>query len=389
MIESAHLESFVERFSAKASKATQAQSKLKQLAKLDQMDDLVYEASMGLKFQYLKCPSKTLMDVSNLSFSFKENELLFKDLNFTIGDKDRIGIIGKNGKGKSTLLNVLAGELSPNTGNISSHSSLNFGHLGQTNVKRLHDNSTIIEEVQSSNPELPTTKIRQICGSMLFTGDLALKKVSVLSGGEKNRVMLAKILANPTNLLFLDEPTNHLDMESIEILTEELQAYEGAVVLVTHSEDLLRKVCNRLIIFHKDGAEFFLGGYDDFLEKIGWDDEENEGSKKAKPKFSKKELHAKRQVIIKERAKVCNPLKKVMDDCEEKIMLEEEKLEKINKQLTTASQEQDSEKILELSKQVGDIHIQIQKYFELLEENESKFTQLNKVFDEQLLAIEA
>ena len=200
--------------------------------------------------------------------------------------------------------------------------------------------------------------------------------------------MLAKILANPTNLLFLDEPTNHLDMESIEILTDELQAYEGAVVLVTHSEDLLRKICNRLVIFHKNGAEFFMGGYDDFLEKIGWEEDEGESSKKIKPKFSKKEIHAKRQVIIKERAKLCNPLKKKIDKHEESIMLEEEKLASLNAKLAKASEEQDSESILEISTELGKVNIEIQKQFESLEEVEVMYNKHNDLFEKQLKEIE-
>lgn len=229
----AHLESFVERFGAKASKATQAQSKMKQLAKMSTLDKLDAEAKMGLCFQYNDFPSKQLMSVENVSFSYGEDKpILFNDVSFSIGKNERIGIIGKNGKGKSTFLNVISGELKPNTGSLTKHNSLKLGHLGQTNVGRLDKRNTIIEEIQLANSDLPTTAIRNICGSLMFEGDMALKKIDVLSGGEKNRVLLGKIMANKTNLLLLDEPTNHLDMESIEILTEELQDYAGPWLLL-------------------------------------------------------------------------------------------------------------------------------------------------------------
>ena len=123
----------------------------------------------------------------------------------------------------------------------------------------------------------------------MFSGDSADKKVSLLSGGEKSRVMLGQILARNVNLLFLDEPTNHLDMDSIEALTKAIRNFDGAVVIVTHSEELLRRVCDRLIIFAKDGAQYFDGGYDLFLEKIGWEEEEQEQKVKSTPKSNNKE----------------------------------------------------------------------------------------------------
>ncbi len=126
------------------------------------------------------------------------------------------------------------------------------------------------DEIHSANTKLSTQVIRSIAGAMMFSGDSADKKVSLLSGGEKSRVMLGQILARDVNLLFLDEPTNHLDIESIEAITEAITNFEGGVIIVTHSEEMLRRVCDRLIIFAKDGAEYFDGGYDDFLSKIGW-----------------------------------------------------------------------------------------------------------------------
>ena len=143
--------------------------------------------------------------------------------------------------------NTLAGELKQLTGEVNSHPSVSFAHFGQTNIARLHPENTVMDEIHSANTKLPTQTIRSISGAMMFSGDSADKKVSLLSGGEKSRVMLGQILARDVNLLFLDEPTNHLDMDSIEALTKAIKSFEGAVVIVTHSEELLRRVCDRLI----------------------------------------------------------------------------------------------------------------------------------------------
>jgi len=134
---------------------------------------------------------------------------------------------------------------------------------------------------------LGLSQVRGICGAVMFPGSDADKKISVLSGGEQGRVLLGKVIANPSNVLMLDEPTNHLDMESIEILTGQVDEFPGSVLFVTHNEDMLRAIATKLIIFRQDGCEVFLGSYDEFLEKIGWDDElpsKPKKEKKSKPK---------------------------------------------------------------------------------------------------------
>lgn len=383
-----HLESFIERFGAKASKATQAQSKVKQLEKMETLEKLEGQASMGLRFSFKPCPGKELVRVSDLSFGYKEDEVLFRDLNFSIGSQDRIGIIGKNGKGKSTLLNVLAKELTPVTGEIKEHPSVSIGHFGQTNVIKLSSENTIAEEVGMANSDLSPTQVRSICGSLMFDGENADKKIKVLSGGEKNRVLLGTIVANASNLLLLDEPTNHLDMESIEILTEEVAKYPGAVAIVTHSEELLRRTVNRLIVFNRDGAQLFHGGYDEFLEKIGWDEEQEAKEASSRPKLNKKELHAQRQTIIKERAKICRPLEKERDRLEEEIMNLEVELGTWQSKLELASEAQESDKILESSQKVGELENKVQNNFTRMEELEEQILEHTTYFETELEKLE-
>ena len=141
------------------------------------------------------------------------------------------------------------------------------------NIDRLNPNHSIYEEVQSCMSDMPETEVRKICANMMFTNNLSNKKINILSGGEKSRVMLGKILINPANLLLIDEPTNHLDLDSCDSLLSAIKEFEGAVLMVTHDEYFLHQVANKLIIFDDNKVSMFDGSYDDFLSKVGWKDE--------------------------------------------------------------------------------------------------------------------
>ena len=235
------LEDFIAKNKARASTAAQAQSKVKLLEKMDEMDDIVEEANLKFDFNYKDTPAKVLLDVRNLSFGYIEDNILFKNISFNLKKGETLGIIGKNGKGKSTLLNNIARELTPLSGSIDYHVSTSYGHFGQTNISHLNPNNTIMDEIYVAQPKLPEATVRGICGSMMFSGDDVKKKISLLSGGEKSRVMLGQIIAKDVNLLFLDEPTNHLDMQSIDSLTEAIKNFSGSTIVVTHSEKTIKR----------------------------------------------------------------------------------------------------------------------------------------------------
>lgn len=380
------LQGFVDKFRASASKASQAQSKLKQLDKLESIDQLAADANMALRFHYSKCPSKTLATVTDISFSYtKESEILFKDINFTINREDRIAIIGKNGKGKSTLLNIIASELTPNTGEIKKHPNTMIGHFGQTNINRLDLESTIVDEIFSANTELTMTQTRSIAGSMLFTGDTADKKIKVLSGGERSRVLLGKILANPANLLLLDEPTNHLDIDSVQILTRELKKYPGAVVFVTHDEMMLREIATKIIVFRGHNAEVFHGTYSEFLEKIGWDEEENEQMQTpVKVQLSYKEKKNLRAELVKKKAADSKPFKTKIEKLEAKITQAEEELTTANASLIIASENSNGSDIEKFSVLIANLNESIEKNFDELELQSQKLTEVQNLYDEKL-----
>ncbi len=262
---------FINRFRAQAARASLVQSRLKSLEKMGQKEEMSKIIELGFRFNAAPFHAQTLMRVENIAFGYSPEKILIDNLSIDIGKKDRICVIGKNGKGKSTLLRLLAEELQPIKGNIIKHPVNKFGYFGQTNIERLNPALTIEKELSNVRPEASYTEIRNTCGAMMFHGDLALKKISVLSGGEKSRVSLGKILLSPTNMLLLDEPTNHLDIESCDSLIAALDDFPGAVIIVTHSEMFLHHLANRLIIFNEDRVFVFEGTYQDFLDKYGWE----------------------------------------------------------------------------------------------------------------------
>ena len=280
----AHAEAFINRFRAQASKAKMVQSRIKMLEKLPKLDGLADIETLDFEFRHASFAAKTLLEARNISFGYTPDHLLFRRMNLTINARDRFGVIGSNGKGKSTLLNLLSGGLKPLTGELKSHPDMKLGYFGQTNIQRLNPKLTIEQEIEQTNPALTRTQVRNICGTMMFGGDLALKKVSVLSGGEKSRTLLGKILAHLSNLLLLDEPNNHLDMESIDALIESLQDFPGALLIVTHNERILRALATKLVVFHRGRVDVFDSGYDEFLEKIGWEDETTAAACRGNPR---------------------------------------------------------------------------------------------------------
>lgn len=268
-----HLQSFVDRFGAKASKATLAQSKQKMINRIPVLENLKNLYHLDFEFNEANFPGSKMLDVEGISFSYtpEVEKPLIDKFSLSVEKGERIAIIGKNGRGKSTILRLLAGELAPLRGKEKRSENLSIAYFGQTNIDRLHPKHTIEEEISSANPKLNFTQIKGICGLMMFSGDKSKKVNSVLSGGEKSRVLLGKIIATPCNLLLLDEPTHHLDMESIEALIDAIEDFHGAVIMVTHSELILKRMqLDKIVVCHQGKQEMHLGTYEEFLSKKGW-----------------------------------------------------------------------------------------------------------------------
>ncbi|HEX5034009.1 MAG TPA: ATP-binding cassette domain-containing protein, partial [bacterium] len=341
---------------------------LEKLAHLDELDFFFRETPFA---------ADRMMETRSAEFHYDPAQPLIAGLNLKISAGERVAVIGKNGRGKSTLLKLLAGEINPVNGEVYRHPELKLGYFGQTNIQRLQEDLTIEQEVASANPALGLTQVRGLCGTMLFSGDLAEKKISVLSGGEKSRVLLAKILAQPSNFLLLDEPTNHLDMESIEALIESMEEFSGAVVIVTHSERILKEVPTKLVVFQHGGVEVFDGGYEEFLDRVGWEEEATSKPKKAPSEAlsgkSKKEQRKQRSESQAERGKILGPLKKEIEVLESQISAWEYEIAANQEEIVRASESGQGERVAAAGKKVKELEKAIEEAFEKLAEAQKKY----------------
>ncbi len=391
------VEQFIARFRAKARLANLVQSRIKTLAKTGRKEKLEKLKTLDFAFKSSPFLGKHVLSARELCFFYDSRKPLIKNFNITVGSKDRICVVGKNGKGKTTLLKLLAGVLRPQSGDIVFHPDVRKGFFEQTNVHSLVHTRTVEEEILYSHSDVDRQQARNICGAMLFEGDNALKKIGVLSGGEKSRVLIGKILATPVNLLLLDEPTNHLDLESCDALLAAIDSFDGTVVMVTHNEMFLKTLAERLIVFHNEEIYVFEGGYQRFLEKGGWEDEKDvwvSGSGENKEEntrtpLSKKEIRRRRSEVIRERSRILNPLKQRLHRTETHIETHEKTLAELHAAMQQATQAGDGVRIAELSKSIHRCQRDIEKLYEELVKFSGIFEAKQAVFEEKLERLES
>ncbi len=317
-----------------------------------------------------------MMECSNLSFKYEESlPFLIENFSINISKKERIFVIGKNGKGKSTLLKLIANELNPLTGEIKYHPNLKIGYFAQTNTAYLNPDNNILEEIMTSNSSCNMQEARNVCGKFLFKQDTALKKIAILSGGEKCRVLLSKLLINPYHLLILDEPTNHLDLESCEALLEALEHFSGSIIVVTHNELFLKKLSKKLIVFDKNKISIYEKKYQEFLDEIGWDDENNKENLKLSnniPSLNKKEIKKNRAKFIQERSNLLKPIEEQINKLENEITLLESKKNEITNLIIDFSKSGNGKKIAKLTIEDKELTKQIEILYEKLDNEYSK-----------------
>ncbi len=259
-------EKFVERFRYKATKAKQVQSRIKQLEKIELVQ--LPESNSEIELRFPEPPKSGKINIELKSVSkFYDDKKVFVDLDFQIERGDKIAFVGPNGSGKSTLSKIIAGIIDINKGErIVGHNTI-ISYYAQDVADNLNPNLDIIESVDGIAEDKTIGQLRSILGSFLFTGDDVFKKVGVLSGGEKSRVALARILLTKSNLIVLDEPTNHLDISSKNILQKALADFKGSLILVSHDVDFLTPIVNKVVEIRKNSFKIFLGGIDDYLYK--------------------------------------------------------------------------------------------------------------------------
>ncbi len=263
------LEAFITRFRAKASKARQAQSKAKLIEKLEArlVEIPTARSCISIRFAPVKRSGELALSIQGLAHAYDEKQI-FEGLDLEVRRQDRIAVVGMNGQGKTTLLKLLAGELKAQGGQIVHGAHVCPRYFAQHHTEILDPSRTVLEEVYRAAPELSQTEARSLCGSFLFSGDDIEKPISVLSGGEKARVALARILAAPGNVLLLDEPTNHLDTESAHELTTSLESYDGTMIFVSHNLDFAERLSNKVWDVHEGKVTEYPGSLKEYLTHL-------------------------------------------------------------------------------------------------------------------------
>jgi ATP-binding cassette subfamily F protein 3 len=261
------IERFIERFRYQATKARQVQSRVKMLAKVERIE--VPGAARRIHFKFPE-PPRTGRRVAALTGVHKAygDNVVYRGIDFAVERGDRVALVGENGAGKSTLLKILAGALPFDRGERTLGAHVAVHYYAQHQLDALTPTNTALEEIIAAAPDLPHTRLRTILGAFLFSGDAVDKKVSVLSGGEKARLALAKMLVRPAALLCLDEPTNHLDLASREVLEDALAAFPGTIVFISHDRYFINRIATSVLHVHHGVLTRYLGTYDDFLSAL-------------------------------------------------------------------------------------------------------------------------
>ncbi len=387
------MEQFISRFRAKARLANLVQSRIKTLSKIKPDQKLEKLRCLEFAFRYRKFPARQILRAQSLGFAYPQSRPLVENLDLAVASGDRICIVGPNGMGKTTLLRLLSGQLQPTSGKVLLHPEAVTGVYNQTNVANLLETRTVEEEILYSSPDVDRQRARDICGLMLFEGESALKKIKVLSGGEKCRVMLGRILAKPVNLLMLDEPTNHLDMESCDALLAALDNFEGALIMVTHNELFLHSIARRLVVFQQGRVSVFEGTYQDFLERQGWENEEQPGGatedkRNNSGRLSKKDLRKRRSAIVAERSKLLVPVKRDIALVETDIEELEQQLEDLNQELVQASCNCEADRIASLSQALKTCQQQIDNQYRRLETLYQQQETIQMEFEDRLQGLD-
>ena len=320
-----HTEKLIEKFRAKANKAAMAQSLIKKLDKIERIEvDQDDNAVMNVRFEISKEPGKIVFEAENLSKSYSDKHVL-SNVDLLIERNSKIAFVGQNGQGKSTLAKMMVGEI-PFDGHLKLGHNVEVGYFAQNQSEYLPPEKTVLEIMEDAANETNRTKVRDMLGAFLFGGEAVDKKAKVLSGGERNRLALCKLLLSPFNVLIMDEPTNHLDIASKNVLKKALQNFDGTLIIVSHDRDFLQGLTDTVYGFKDREIKEYLGDIDYFLEQHQIENlreaEKRTVVKEAKD-TSKKEAYK----LSKEQSKELKKLKNRLNNIEKEIAKIEKEIE--------------------------------------------------------------
>ena len=386
----AKAEQFINRFRSKARRASQAQSRLKQLERIERIQ-LPQEATKSIKLEFPQ-PERSgqiVIELTNVVKAYGKN-VVFNDFNFRIDRGEKIAVVGANGAGKSTFSRILSGAENFDAGNRKLGHKVSISHFAQDHAEKLNPNMNVLETIEEVAGSDAAGNLRSLLGCFLFRGDDVFKKVSVLSGGERSRLSLAKILLKPANFLILDEPTNHLDMESQKVLQDALIAYKGTIVIVSHNRDFLDPITDKVIEFHSDAqpVKEFHGNLSSFIESRSNENLETPKSnipkkKNVKSPANRKEMRKAQGKIRQEKSEILKPLQLRLEQIEEKI----ESLEYRKKEIEALMTDENffkSKDHIELTEEHKTSSLELESAFSDWSKISDEIEDVSKIFEEKI-----
>ena len=383
-------EQFITRFRAKSTKARQVQSRVKQLEKMERIELSETERSIHFNFPPAAPSGKQMLELRGLNKKF-DHDAVFKDINLSLNRGDKLAVVGVNGAGKTTLLKIIA-RMVDAEGEVRLGHNVILSYFGQHQAQELPRELTVLDTVYHGSEDMTMTRVRSLLGAFLFTGDEVDKKVQVLSGGEKSRVALARMLVKPANLMLLDEPTNHLDISSQEVLQEAMAQYEGTIIVVSHNRYFANSFVNKVLEIRDGRAMIYEGNVDDYLERRKKEQEKavvQQGAitdQKSAGKEDddthhvqdKKNLRRERALVRQKLHRKLKPLKDIVKKTEGQIEKFEARKEELETLMADPDLYQDHEKWAEISREYSALERRLKRNYAGWEEAQTKMEQLEE-----------
>ena len=360
---------FIERFRYKASKAKQVQSRIKQLEKMEEIEVEESREEISFDFNRAERSGAVVLELKQVKKNYGDNTV-FENLNYRVERGDKIAVVGPNGAGKSTLIRIMAGREPIDGGSRETGHNVTVSYFAQHQADELDLSKTLLETMREADPKASETRLRTILGCFLFQGDDVFKKVSVLSGGEKSRLALARMLLSPANFMLFDEPTNHLDMQSKEILQQALDQFEGSFMIVSHDRDFLDPIVNKTLEVQPDKLKTYLGDVSYYMDNREWDDtlqpSASDGSGDAageteEEPLSRKEIRRKEAEQRKRKYETLRPLNDRLKSLEQQIEELEKRKQQIEARMNDAEFYEDSDSVSETAIEYDRVRKELEK----------------------------